>query len=227
MGVSLLPPKASARHVPLSRKPWLTVGLLELSVLRVGQLVGCSIRRKGAFAKRSLSGLATWPAARSGAVTRATVVRLWTKLGEISPKVWLDADLLGRSARRKVRYGLHEGVAVRSVSRVIPAVIAGAVGMGAGLGIGLVAASHGSTGTPRRPATTSVASSVQWAGGGAQLKRVTGRHWAYEPIPIDVKGNGTYVFDFGPVPASFDYPSKPSGIAFEWPPDGLQRGADH
>ena len=29
--------------VPLSRKPWLAVGLLELSVLRVGQLVGCSI----------------------------------------------------------------------------------------------------------------------------------------------------------------------------------------
>jgi len=109
---------------------------------------------------------------------------------------------------------------VRSVSRVIPAVIAGAVGMRAGLGIGLVAASHGSTGTPRGPATTGVASSVQWAGEGAQLERVTGRHWAYESIPIDVKGNGTYVFDFGPVPASFDYPSNPSGIAFEWPPDG-------
>jgi len=28
MGVSLSPPKASARHVPLSRKPWLAVGLL-------------------------------------------------------------------------------------------------------------------------------------------------------------------------------------------------------
>ena len=174
---------------------------------------------EGCVAKRSLSGLATWPAARSGQSLRATVVRLWTKLGEVSPKVWLDADLLGRSARRKVRYGLHEGVAVRSVSRVIPAVIAGAVGMGAGLGIGLVAASHGSTGTPRGPATTSVASSAQWAGRGAQLERDTGRHWAYESIPIDVKGNGRYFFDFGPVPASFDYPSNPSGIAFDWPSD--------
>ncbi len=90
---------------------------------------------------------------------------------------------------------------MRSVSRVIPAVIAGAVGMGAGLGIGLVAASHGSTGTPRGPATTSVASSAQWAGGGAQLGRDSGRNWAYESIPIDVKGNGRYFFDFGPVPA--------------------------
>jgi hypothetical protein len=58
MGVSLLPPKASARHVPLSRKPWLAVGLLELSVLRVGQLVGWSIRRKGASRREAPPG---WP----------------------------------------------------------------------------------------------------------------------------------------------------------------------
>ena len=152
------------------------------------------------------------------AVTRATVVRLWTKLGEVSPKVWLDADLLGRSARRKVRYGLHEGVAVRSISRVIPAVIAGAVGMGAGLGIGLVAASHGSQ--ARRVVRPPLASPRQLSGlGRGQLVRDSGRNWAYESIPIDVKGNGRYFFDFGPVPASFDYPSNPSGIAFDWPSD--------
>ena len=62
-----------------------------------------------------------------------------------------------------------------------------AVGMGAGLGIGLVAASHGSTGTPHGPATTGIASSAQWAG-GAELARDSGRNWAYESIPIDVKG---------------------------------------
>ena len=113
--------------------------------------------------------------------------------------------------------GYTRGVAVRPISRVIPAVIAGAVGMVAGLGIGLLAASHGSTATPGGTATTSVASSAQWAAEGAQLERETGRNWAYESIPIDVKGNGTYFFDFGPVPASFDYPSSPSGIAFDWP----------
>ncbi len=84
---------------------------------------------------------------------------------------------------------------MRSVSRVIPAVIAGAVGMVAGLGIGLVAASHGSTGTPRGPATTSIASSAQRAREGTQLGRDSGRNWAYESIPIYVKGNGRYFFD--------------------------------
>ena len=59
-------------------------------------------------------------------------------------------------------------------------------------GIGLVAASDGSTGTPRGPATTSIASSAQSAGEGAQVQRDTGRNSAYESIPIDVKGNGTY-----------------------------------
>ena len=102
---------------------------------------------------------------------------------------------------------------------MIPAIIAGTVGLVAGLGIGLVAASRGSTGTPRGPATASIASSAQWAGEGAQLERDTGRNWAYESIPIDVKGNGTYLFDFGPVPASFDYPSRPEGITFDWPSD--------
>ena len=106
-----------------------------------------------------------------------------------------------------------------SVSRVIPAVIAGAVGMGAGLGIGLVAASHGSVGTPRGPATTSIASSAQWAGERAQLVREKDGNWTYESMPLDITGNGTYLFDFGPVAASFNYPSGPRAIAFDWPSD--------
>ena len=38
-------------------------------------------------------------------------------------------------------------------------------------------------------------------------------------MPLDITGNGTYLFDFGPVPASFDYPSSPRGLAFDWPSD--------
>ena len=109
---------------------------------------------------------------------------------------------------------------MRPISRVVPVIIAGTVGMGVGLRIGLLAASHGPAGTPRGPSTTSIASSAQWAAEGAQVARDTGHNWAYESMPIDITGNGTYLFDFGPVPASFDYPSNPKGIAFEWPPDG-------
>ena len=108
---------------------------------------------------------------------------------------------------------------MRPISRVVPVIIAGTVGMGAGLGIGLLAASHGSVATPGGTATTSVASSAQWGAEGAQLVRETHGNWAYESIPIDITGNGTYLFDFGPVPASFDYPSNPRGIAFDWPSD--------
>ncbi len=108
---------------------------------------------------------------------------------------------------------------MRPISRVVPVIIAGTVGMGAGLGIGLLAASHGSVATPGGTATTSVASSAQWGAEGAQLVRETHGNWAYESVPIDITGNGTYLFDFGPVPASFDYPSNPRGIAFDWPSD--------
>ena len=108
---------------------------------------------------------------------------------------------------------------MRPISRVVPVIIAGTVGMGAGLGIGLLAASHSSVATPGGTATTSVASSAQWAAEGAQLVRETHGNWAYESIPIDITGNSTYVFDFGPIPVSFDYPSNPRGIAFDWPPD--------
>ena len=114
---------------------------------------------------------------------------------------------------------------MRPISRVIPVIIAGTVGMGAGLGIGLLAASHGSVGTPGGTATTSVASSAQWAAEGAQLVRETHGNWAYESLPLDIAGNGTYLFDFGPVPASFDYPSDPGGIAFDWPPAAPQHVA--
>ena len=107
---------------------------------------------------------------------------------------------------------------MRSISQVVPVIIAGIVGMGAGVGIGLLAASRGSVGTPGGAVTTSVASSAQWAAEGAQLVRETHGNWAYESLPIDVVGNGTYFFDFGPVPASFNYPSNPRGIAFDWPP---------
>ncbi len=109
---------------------------------------------------------------------------------------------------------------MRPISRVVPVIIAATVGTGAGLGIELLAASHGSVATPGGTATTSVASSAQWAAEGAQLVRETHGNWAYESVPIDITGKGTYLFDFGPVSASFDYPSNPRGIAFDWPSDG-------
>ena len=109
---------------------------------------------------------------------------------------------------------------MRPISRVVPVIVAGAVGMGAGVGIGLAAASHGSIATSRGPVTTGVASSAQWAAEGAQLVRETHGNWAYQSVPIDIKGNGTYFFDFGPLSASFDYPSNPRGIAYDWPSDG-------
>ena len=84
--------------------------------------------------------------------------------------------------------------------------------------MGLLAASHGSVATPGGTATTRVASSAQWSAEGAQIVRETHENWAYESIPIDINGTGTYLFDFGPVPASFGYPSDPRGLAFDWPP---------
>ena len=144
---------------------------------------------------------------------------VWTNLGR-SPQTFGSVPTSPVS-RQGVQSDIapHKGVGVRSISRVVPLLIAGTVGLGAGIGIGLVAASHGPAGTPRGPATTSIASSAQWAREGTQLGRDSGRNWAYESIPIDVKGNGRYFFDFGPVPASFDYPSNPSGISFDWPSD--------
>jgi hypothetical protein len=91
--------------------------------------------------------------------------------------------------------------------------------MGAGVAIGLLAASHSSVGAPGRTVTTAISSSAQWAAEGAQLVRDTGRNWAYESEPVDITGNGTYFLDFGPVPPSFNYPSNPTGISFDWPSD--------
>ena len=107
------------------------------------------------------------PTTSSGQFTGRPLSSLvWTNLGR-SPQTFSSVPT-SPVGRRGVESGAGytRGVAVRPISRVIPAVIAGAVGMVAGLGIGLVAASHGSTGTPRGPATTSIASSAQWAGEG-------------------------------------------------------------
>ena len=80
-----------------------------------------------------------------------------------------------------------------------------------------MAASHGSAGTPRGPVTTSIASSPQWAGEepSSYAKRTVTGHTSQ---CLDMTGNGTYLFDFGPVPASFNYPSA-RGLAFDWPLD--------
>ena len=69
---------------------------------------------------------------------------------------------------------------MRAISRVVPVIIAGTVGVGVGLGIGLLAASHGSVAMPGNSATTSVASSAQWGAEGAQLVRASA---LWEPIP--------------------------------------------
>ncbi len=114
---------------------------------------------------------------------------------------------------------------MRSISRVVPVIIAGTVGVSwpgdraPGRLSRLGATPAGTTTT-----TTSIASSARWAAEGAQLVRETHGNWAYESVPIDITGNGTYLCDFGPVPASFDYPSNPEDIAFDWPPAHFSMG---
>lgn len=81
--------------------------------------------------------------------------------------------------------------------------------------------------------TTNIAGSAEWSAEGAQLikdvlasapdtgnRTYNNGDWAYESVPIDITGNGEYIVDFGPVPASFDYPLHPTGITFDWPSDG-------
>ena len=144
--------------------------------------------------------------------------RWWSLSGR--PPQTFSSVLTSETSRRRVKSVLlHKGVTVRSIPGAVPVIIAGAVGMGAGVGIGLLAASHGSVATPGGTVTTSVASSAHWSAEGAQLVRETHANWAYESIPLDITGDGTYLFDFGPVPGSFDYPSHPTGMAFDWPPD--------
>jgi hypothetical protein len=53
---------------------------------------------------------------------------------------------------------------MRPISRVVPVIIAGTVGMGVDLGIGLLAASHGSVATPGGTDTTSIRFSSPYGG---------------------------------------------------------------
>jgi hypothetical protein len=46
--------------------------------------------------------------------------------------------------------------------------------------------------------------------------------FAYESLPQDVTAaDGTYTFDFGPLSASFNWPTDPFGVGYYWPPDWL------
>jgi hypothetical protein len=43
--------------------------------------------------------------------------------------------------------------------------------------------------------------------------------FACESTPVDITQAGTYTLDYGPLQSSFDYPTNPSGVAFEFPSD--------
>jgi hypothetical protein len=43
--------------------------------------------------------------------------------------------------------------------------------------------------------------------------------WAFQSLPVTIARDDTYVFRFGPLPEWFDYPKKPSAVAFDHPPD--------
>ena len=44
-------------------------------------------------------------------------------------------------------------------------------------------------------------------------------YFAYQSLPVDITGNGTYQLDFGPLDSGFNFPQSPSGYNTEWPPD--------
>lgn len=50
-------------------------------------------------------------------------------------------------------------------------------------------------------------------------KLVTMTPFAYESLPVNVTGPGTYAFDFGPLLDGFHWGSNPNGAGFLWPPD--------
>jgi hypothetical protein len=80
-----------------------------------------------------------------------------------------------------------------------------------------------------------VAMSKQWAAEGARLIKFkasmlknlpahlpppanTGSY-AYQSQPVDITRAGSYILNFGPVDAKFDYPVSPQAIVFDFPPD--------
>ena len=46
--------------------------------------------------------------------------------------------------------------------------------------------------------------------------------WAYRSLPVDISGPGIYKFDFGPLGPDFDWPNRPSGVAFDFNPPGFR-----
>jgi hypothetical protein len=80
-----------------------------------------------------------------------------------------------------------------------------------------------------------VAMSKQWAAEGARLIKFkasmlknlpahlpppanTGSY-AYQSQPVDITRAGSYILNFGPVDAKFDYPVSPQAVVFDFPPD--------
>lgn len=55
------------------------------------------------------------------------------------------------------------------------------------------------------------------AADGASL--ANGGQWAYRSQSVNITAAGTYTPDLGPLDASFNYPTDPSGISFDWPSD--------
>lgn len=47
-------------------------------------------------------------------------------------------------------------------------------------------------------------------------------YFAYQSLPVDITGDGTYLLDFGPLDSGFNYPQSPSGYNTEWPPDSFK-----
>jgi hypothetical protein len=83
---------------------------------------------------------------------------------------------------------------------------------------------------------TNIAQSPQWADEGARLTSAKQtaesepigqtalniNTSAYQSIPIDVIGNGSYTLDFGPVPSNYTI-SYPAAFAFDFPSDAQFR----
>ena len=134
-----------------------------------------------------------------------------------------------------------EGKRMRTISYVSSVAAAAILVAGTAIGI-TITTSHGSasgvaaaqtaSSTTSTSSTTSVASSPLWAAEGKRLELAVSESneptynkayedgkWAYESSPVNVTGNGPYTLNFGPLATTFNYPTVPRAIAYDWPPD--------
>lgn len=58
---------------------------------------------------------------------------------------------------------------------------------------------------------------VSWSSEGSRLLAVTNTRFAYRSTPIDIRHDGTYLIEFGPVASWFNFPKTPQGLSPEYP----------